>query len=88
MKGSTTAASLLAFSRELRTLERLLHQVAREAALNGFGDTCLPRALAINLAHLACRADELALLALQFSAGEPDPLLGLATQPRSSSDRN
>ena len=82
--GSTISASLLAFSRELRTLERLLHEVARESA----GDTCLPRALARNLARLAGRADEVALMALPCSGGEPDRLLGLTAQPQSSSNRN
>lgn len=88
MKGTTIAACLLALSRELRTLERLLQKVALEATSNGFGDACLPRAMAMNLARLAGRADGLALQALNFCPGHPDPLLDLTAQPRSSSSRN
>ncbi len=86
--GSAIAASLFAFSRELRTLDRLLRQVAREAAFMGFGEACLSRALENDLAHLAGRSDELALRALQFSAGHPDPLLDPIAQPRSFSNGN
>jgi hypothetical protein len=86
--GSAIAASLFAFSRELRTLERLFHQIAQEEARNGFGDERLPRAIATNLANLARRAEQPALLALQSYAGGPGPLLGLAAQPRNSWDCN
>ena len=84
--GSTIAASLFAFSRELRTLDRLLRQVGREAPCMGFGGTSLPRVLEKNLVRLAGRADELALHALLFSAGHPDRLLGPIAQPRSFSN--
>lgn len=85
--GSAIAASLFAFSRELRTLDRLFRQVAQETAFMGFEDASLPRALEKNLAHLAGRADELALRAQLLSAGRPDRLLGPRAQPRSFSNR-
>jgi hypothetical protein len=76
---------LLALSREIRILERLLGQIA---ALTGDEDGCLPHALARRLAHLARRADEVALMALQCSGGETRGLRGLPAQPPSSARHN
>ena len=79
------ADSLLALSREIRALERLLGQIG---ALNGDEDGRPPHTLARNLAHLARRADEIALMALQCPGGETRGLLGLPTQPPRSAHRN
>jgi hypothetical protein len=85
LRGTTIADCLLALSREIRALDRLLGQIA---ALNGDEDGTLPHTLARNLAHLARRADEVALMALQSFDGETRGLLGLPTQPPSSAHRN
>ena len=85
MRGTTIADCLLALSREIRVLERLLAQMA---ALNGAEDGRLPYTWARNLAHLARRADQVARMALQRPGGETRGLPGLPTQPRSSAPRN
>lgn len=85
---TTIAAYLLALSRELRRLERLFRQVALLSALNGDKGGRLPPGLTRDLAHLACRADELAPPPPQFSDGVQDPVPRVPIQARNSSDLN
>ncbi len=85
MRGTTIADCLLALSREIRALEQLFVQIA---VLNDEEGGRLPHTLARNLARLARRADQVALMALQCPGGETRGLLGLPTQAPSSAPRN
>jgi len=85
LRGTKIADCLLALSREIRTLERLLGQIAADI---GDEEGRLPGTLARRLAYLARRADEVALMALHCPGGETRPLRGLPAQPPSSARHN